>query len=512
VQSITIPVTLSTKAYLPLVTVMPVQDNSDLVGLSSVGADGYQDEHITLHNLPNYLTIDHVDIALLDSNGQRTSTYWQSVYNGSGHDPGAHWAVVNQSQGSAEVYFQPDQIYTNASMEILVYYPGFTYTIHFTTTTQAGLPKSWPMPVQDNSDLVGLSSVGADGYQDEHITLHNLPEYLTIDHVDIALLDSNGQRTSTYWQSVYNGSGHDPGAHWAVVNQSQGSAEVYFQPDQSYTNASMEIMVYYPGFTVAIPFTMTTQASLALSWPMPVQDTSDFVGLNSAGADGYQDEHITLHNLPNYLTIGHVDIALLDSNGQRTSTYWQSVYSGGGHDSGAYWAVVNQSQGSAELYFQPDQSYTNASMEVVVYYPGFTVTIPFTLTTQAYLPMVHASSGQYDNDFVGVSSPSPDGYQDEEIDLSNLPSYETINHVDIELLDPNTGLPTGTYWQTAYNGGSHDAGAYWAVVVQSGGDASILLQPDQDYTDALVAVVVYYPGYQISILTTITASANLPTY
>jgi hypothetical protein len=108
---------------------------------------------------------------------------------------------------------------------------------------------------------------------------------------------------------------------------------------------------------------------------VPSQDKSDVVGLNAVGGDDYQDEHIVLSGLAAGQTIDHVDIELMDpSTGERTGTYWQTVYGGDGHDSGAYWAVVNQSGSNADLYFQPDQDYENGEFDIVVYYIGSSIT------------------------------------------------------------------------------------------------------------------------------------------
>jgi hypothetical protein len=136
-----------------------------------------------------------------------------------------------------------------------------------------------------------------------------------------------------------------------------------------------------------------------------------------------------------------------------SSTYWQTAYGAGQKDASAYWAAASRSgsagnySSTADVYFQPDQNYSSQAFTITIYYVGGShAVLPITIsnTDQADLPLITASASLASTDHLGLTSIIADYYKDEAVTISNLPSYATIDHVDIRMSG------SSTFWQTPY--------------------------------------------------------------
>ena len=214
------------------------QDGHDFVGPSSTpGADGVQDIHVAISNLPAGETIASADVQGLGG-GE-----WE--YNGP-YGPWAAAIVQQPGATTADLYFEPTQVETGRPFQITLKYADGTssdFWIQGGTADptlrmpQASLQAQWLG--QDGHDLTGTTpAVGPDGFQDVHLALSGLSANIPI---NAATIDGpNGQS----WSYGLNHEG-DANAELVRNPTDQTKADLYFSPTTNLNGQTLNLTILY---------------------------------------------------------------------------------------------------------------------------------------------------------------------------------------------------------------------------------------------------------------------------
>jgi hypothetical protein len=460
--------------------------------------------------------------ATSDATSVQVDLSWSAVTNASGYvierspDGKVGWSTIASVNGSTTTYADPNvsastTYYYRVRAATSVGYSTFTSTASATTIASSVAPPVAVSLNQDDHDYADLPwnppnpPFGPDGYQDVHIQLTNLPASQTIDHIIVWPYGGG--------EYIYN---QNPAvAQSAAFFRSSGSTtgDLYVQPMANYTNNSFAVDIYYTGATspvvVYAPVNATGQLPLVAATSLN-QDNHDYANLPwnppnpPFGSDDYQDVHIQLTNLPSQQSVDHI-------------TVWP--YGGGEYiynqnpavaQSAAFFRTSGSTTG--DLYVQPMANYTNNAFAVDIYYTGATnpVVVYAQVNADGQLPLVTATSLNQDNhDYANLpwNPPNPpfgpDGYQDVHIQLSNLPSQQTIDHITV--------WPYGA-GEYLYN--QNPAVAQSAAFFRSSGSTTgdLYVQPMANYTNNAFAVDIYYTGATnpVVVYAQVNATAQLP--
>lgn len=365
----------------------------------SAGPDGVQDVHIALSNLPTNLAIDHVEVDRVGGGG---------LYRSDG-SPWSWTSVVSRAStgqngysGSADVFFQPNPnvVDVNQAYQFDIYYVGqkapVTVFVNVTDNPRLAMPGAPSPPApraislgQDGHDLANAfnaptPSAGPDGLQDVHVVLLNLPTSVAIDHVVVDRVGGGGLYRSDgspySWTSVVTQASAGSGAF-------ADTADVYFQPNPNVIdlNQKYQLNIYYVGQTapatvfvnvtdnplLAVPATPAPATPTAVSLGQDGHDVANTVSspTPAGGADGFQDVHLVLMNLPTNAPLAHVEINRYGGGGLYLSDgspgSWSTVVAQASTAPGVY-------ADTADVFFQPNPSVTDddALYEVDLFFAG----------------------------------------------------------------------------------------------------------------------------------------------
>ncbi len=221
------PVAPPGTAIPPVTAVLLGQTGEDVVGTTSLGADGVPDVHIRLSGVQSPVT----GVTITDGG----IGVWQTPYNGH------NWIVAINPEADPSIvdlfydFWQPASSFTVA----LTFADGSAQTIQASSSSTVPSPVASPptpvLPVtavllgQTGEDIVGTTSLGADGVQDVHIRLSGVQSPVA----GVTITDGG----IGVWQTPYNGH------NWIVAINPEANPSIvdlfydFWQPASSFTVA-----------------------------------------------------------------------------------------------------------------------------------------------------------------------------------------------------------------------------------------------------------------------------------